>query len=43
MTPVVQQPDHDVYLSVRVLESKADAVAKQIIAMGYATKRLELA
>jgi len=40
---VVQQTDHDVYLSVRVLESKADVVAKQIIAMGYATKRLELA
>jgi len=33
----------DIYLSVRVLDSKADAVIKQIIAMGYATKRLELA
>jgi len=35
--------DKDVYLSVRVLDSKADAVTRQIIAMGYATKRLELA
>jgi len=35
--------DKDIYLSVRVLESKADLVAKQIIAMGYACKRLELA
>jgi len=41
--PADAKVDKDVYLSVRVLDSKADAVAKQIIAMGYATKRLELA
>jgi len=35
--------DKDIYLSVRVLESKADEVIKQIIKLGYATKRLELA
>jgi len=40
---VVTKVDKDVYLSVRVLESKADAVAKQIIAMGYACKLLSLA
>lgn len=37
------QPDHDIYLSVRVLQSKSDAVIKQIIAMGYACKVLPLA
>jgi len=35
--------DKDIYLSVRVLESKSEAVIKQIIAMGYATKVLPLA
>ena len=40
---VVTKVDKDVYLSVRVLESKADEVIKQIIKLGYATKRLELA
>jgi len=35
--------DKDVYLSVRVLESKADQLIKDIIKLGYATKRLELA
>lgn len=36
-------PDPDVYLSVRVRTSKADAVIAQIIAMGYACKPLHLA
>ena len=35
--------DKDIYLSVRVLESKSEELTKKIIAMGYATKRLELA
>ncbi|CDV96341.1 N-acetylmuramoyl-L-alanine amidase [Desulfitobacterium hafniense] len=35
--------DPDVYLSVRVRTSKADAVVEQIIKMGYACKRLDLA
>jgi len=35
--------DKDVYLSVRVLNSKADQLIKDIIKLGYATKRLELA
>ena len=35
--------DKDIYLSVRVLNSKADELTKKIISMGYATKRLELA
>ena len=35
--------DKDVYLSVRVLDSKADQLIKDIIKLGYATKRLELA
>jgi len=35
--------DKDIYLSVRVLESKADELTKKIIAMGFATKRLDLA
>jgi len=43
MADIETKNDKDVYLSVRVLNSKADLVAKQIIAMGYATKRLELA
>jgi len=37
------QLDKDIYLSVRVLRSKSDAVMKQIIAMGYACKVLPLA
>ena len=40
---VATKDDKDIYLSVRVLESKADEVIKQIIKLGYATKRLELA
>jgi len=40
---VTTKVDKDVYLSVRVLESKSDEVIKQIIKLGYATKRLELA
>lgn len=42
---VADQPvaDKDIYLSVRVLQSKSDAVIKQIIAMGYACKVLPLA
>lgn len=35
--------DKDIYLSVRVLESKSEEVIKQIIKMGYATKRMDLA
>jgi len=35
--------DKDIYLSVRVLESKSDQLIKDIIKMGFATKRLELA
>ncbi|CDX01314.1 N-acetylmuramoyl-L-alanine amidase [Desulfitobacterium hafniense] len=35
--------DPDVYLSVRVRTSKADAVVEQIIKMGYACKKLDLA
>lgn len=40
---VVVAPDPDIYLSVRVRASKADALVKQIIAMGYACKALPLA
>ena len=36
-------PDPDIYLSVRVRQSKADEVVKQIIALGYACKALPLA
>ena len=36
-------PDPDVYLSVRVRTSKADALITQLIAEGFATKKLELA
>jgi len=39
----VASTDKDIYLSVRVRTSKADALIKQIIALGYATKRLDLA
>ena len=45
-TPVATKPvvaDPDIYLSVRVRTSKADAVAKQIVAMGFACKVLPLA
>ena len=38
-----QDPDPDVYLSVRVRTSKADALVQQIINLGYACKRLDLA
>ena len=41
--PPVATPDPDIYLSVRVRQSKSDALVKQIISMGYATKKLELA
>jgi len=37
------KPDFDVYLSVRVLNSKADELTKHIIGLGHATKRMELA
>ena len=40
---VASAQDHDVYLSVRVLDSKADALVKQIIGLGYATMRMPLA
>lgn len=42
VTPPVTS-DHDIYLSVRVLESKSEELIKQIIKMGYATKRMDLA
>jgi len=42
VTPVATS-DPDIYLSVRVRQSKSDALVKQIISMGYATKKLELA
>ena len=35
--------DPDVYLSVRVRTSKSDALVNEIIGMGYACKRLDLA
>jgi N-acetylmuramoyl-L-alanine amidase len=44
--PVIHPPvtsDHDIYLSVRCYESKAEVVIKQIQTMGYACKKLELA
>ena len=41
--PTILVTDKDMYLSVRVLESKAVALQEQIIGMGYATKRLALA
>lgn len=40
---MVVAPDPDIYLSVRVRVSKADELTAQIIGMGYATKKLELA
>jgi len=43
VTDTTIKTDKDIYLSVRVLESKSEEVIKQIIKMGYATKRLELA
>ena len=43
VSDVAIKVDKDVYLTVRVLESKSEEVIKQIIKMGYATKRLELA
>lgn len=42
-TPTVENNDPDIYLSVRVRTSKADALVKQIIGMGYACKKLDLA
>lgn len=42
VVPVVI-PDPDMYLSVRVRVSKADALVQTIQGMGYATKKLELA
>ena len=43
-TPVVEPMiDRDIYLSVRVLQSKSDALINQITAMGYACKVLPLA
>jgi len=42
-TDTIIKTDKDIYLSVRVRESKSEEVIKQIIKMGYATKRLELA
>lgn len=42
VAPVVAE-DRDIYLSVRVLESKSDALVKQIQTMGYACKVLPLA
>ncbi len=41
VAPVVE--DKDIYLSVRVRTSKADALVKQIQGMGYATKVMDLA
>jgi N-acetylmuramoyl-L-alanine amidase len=40
---VVPVEDHDIYLSVRVLQSKSEGLVKQIQAMGYACKVLSLA
>lgn len=40
--PVTSVMDKDGYLFVRVLDSKADAVKSQIIAMGYACNRVTL-
>jgi len=42
-TDTTIKTDKDIYLSVRVRESKSEEVIKQIIKMGYATKRLDLA
>ncbi|MGE4273296.1 MAG: N-acetylmuramoyl-L-alanine amidase family protein [Desulfitobacterium sp.] len=42
--PEASEPvsDPDMYLTVKVRRSKADALIKEIIGMGYATKKLEL-
>jgi N-acetylmuramoyl-L-alanine amidase len=40
---IAEDRDPDVYLSVRVRTSKADALVKQILGMGYACKKLDLA
>jgi len=40
---VVPTEDRDIYLSVRVLQSKAEGLVKQIQTMGYACKVLPLA
>lgn len=42
LTPQLTE-DPDIHLSVRVRTSKADAVVDQIIGMGYACKKLDLA
>ena len=39
----VPTEDRDIYLSVRVLQSKSEGLVKQIQAMGYACKVLPLA
>jgi N-acetylmuramoyl-L-alanine amidase len=44
--PVIQPPvtsDHDIYLSVRCYESKAEQAIKDINKLGFAAKKLELA
>ena len=43
VSTVVPADDCDIYLSVRVLQSKSDGLVKQIQAMGYACKVLPLA
>lgn len=43
VVPVVEVQDPDVYLSVRVRTSKADALVAQIKEFGYACKKLDLA
>jgi len=40
---VAEDTDKDIYLSVRVRTSKADALIAELIAEGFATKKLELA
>ena len=43
LSPSIPAPvDKDGYLMVRVLDSKADGVLKQIVTMGYACKRITL-
>jgi N-acetylmuramoyl-L-alanine amidase len=41
-TPLVTS-DHDIYLSVRCYESKAEQAIKDINKLGFAAKKLELA
>ena len=41
--PVMPAEDRDIYLSVRVLQSKSEGLVKQIQAMGYACQVLPLA